>query len=431
LIAFLLAVATSPPLKQIQTIQLGSPLEVIHAQESPDLTFEEAVKLALANNPRIRALAFDLEAAERGVSSASSLANPSITFTPGLTRAGSDEELLVAQPLEISGTRAARTGVARAQQRIVQAQALAELRETVFTVKSAYVDLARAQERRSLTADLAKHATEVDVIAQRQVELGSRAGVDRTQTSIEANRAKQQATLAQADYEAALAAFNTEIGRSAETSTRVASLTSSQPSTNDEATLLSQALASRSELLLSKARQEEFRQEAKLSKAEGFPDLVPQYRMESLTRSPRDGGFGIGITLPILDYGSLRNRTRQAEASQRAEEQRQAGIEAKVRQEVIQALARLRAAEEVIKTFEGGMLAEAKKLLDTTRAGFGLGETSLITVLDAQRTFRSVQSEYIEALASHAHALAQLERATGSVPASLIYEIPRKEVTKK
>jgi cobalt-zinc-cadmium efflux system outer membrane protein len=129
----------------------------------------------------------------------------------------------------------------------------------------------------------------------------------------------------------------------------------------------------------------------------------------------------------MLDYGSRRNRIRQAEASAKAEELRLAGSEQQVRQEVIQAVARLKAADAVIKSFEGGVLDQAQRLLESTRRGFQLGETSLVAVLEVQRTYRNVRAEYIEALASHAEAQAQLELATGSVPASVLQELRRSE----
>jgi cobalt-zinc-cadmium efflux system outer membrane protein len=95
--------------------------------------------------------------------------------------------------------------------------------------------------------------------------------------------------------------------------------------------------------------------------------------------------------------------------------------------EVAQAISRLQAADEVVKSFQGGMLDEALKLRDATLAGFSLGQGTLTTVLEAQRTYRAVQSEYIEALASYNDAVAQLEFATGAVPATVLDQIKARE----
>lgn len=387
------------------------------------MSVDQAVSLAIAGNPRLKALGHDIAAAERGVASANALTNLSVTFTPGITRAGSDEELLVSQPLEINGTRTARGGIARARKAAVEAEALGELREAVYGVKVAYFSLARAQERKALAEDVTKLAAELHRIAQREFELGNRAGVDRMQTGLEANRAKQQAVLAAAEYESALAELNTELGRAPTEALVVTPLVFAGPSALSAEQLLKQALEGRSEVRLSQATQQGFMQEARLARAEGLPDLIPQFRVDSVTRAPRESGFGIGISIPILDYGSRRNRIKQAEEDTKAEVQRQKAVENRISQEVTQALTRLRAAESVLQTFEAGMLDEAKKLVQATQTGFRLGDTTLATVLEAQRTYRNISSEYIEALVSHAQALAQVERATGSIPASLLDQL--------
>jgi cobalt-zinc-cadmium efflux system outer membrane protein len=393
------------------------------------LTLEEAVRITLSQNPNVKALLFDLAAAERGRSSANSWTNLNVTYTPGFTRFGSDEELLITQPLELNGTRAARSGIASAHLRAVEAESLTELREIVYQTKTAYLQLARAQERKTLAQDLAKIASAVDSSALRQVELGSRPGIERTQTSIELARARQQATLADAEYVFALAELNTMLGRPVETAATLSVLEFAFQAV-DESELLRIALQTRGEISLAKANQQSFIQEARLARAEGLPDLTPQFRASSLSRTPRESGFGIGISIPLIDYGSRRNRILQAEESAKAQEQRLSAVQNQVQLDVKQAVARLRASDEVLKSFQSGMLDDARKLLEATKHGFELGGTTLSTYLEAQRTFRSVQLEYIDALVSHHQALAQLERSSGGVPASLLTELRTQGVKK-
>lgn len=390
------------------------------------ITMEQAINLAVKQNPRVKALLHEVAAAERGYAGARAWANPSITFTPGFTRAGSDEELLIVQPLELNGTRAARSGIAHAHLREVEAESLIELREIIYKTKTAYLELVRAQERKALARDLVKNAEALEQTAKRQVELGSRPGIEHTQVSIELTRTRQQATLADAEYAATLAEFNAEIGRPLETTVELPPIQfSSQPVNEEE--LLRKAVEDRGEVTLISASKQSFLQEAKLARAEGIPDLTPHFRAGSLTRTPRESGFGIGISIPLLDYGSRKNRVRQAEESARAQDFRLTATRTLVQQEVRQAVARLRAADAVLRSFQDGMLTDARKLVEATRNGFELGAITLAGVLEAQRTFRSVQTEYIDALVSHELARAQLERAAGSIPASLLQELRTSE----
>jgi cobalt-zinc-cadmium efflux system outer membrane protein len=394
---------------------------VAMAQPSPaPFTVDDAVALAIRQNPRLSAAAREVAASRSGVRSARALANPSLTFTPAFSPGGADEELLFQQPLELNGTRSARTGVASAQSRVAQAEAIVTLRDLVFDTKTAYYELARAQELRSLAGDLIESAQEFDRITRRQVEVGSRPGIDQTQTGIEVSRARQQVTLAESQVTTAQTALNTLMGRPPDEPVGPLPPLAAATAPLDREKILRQALAARAEIAAAEATHDAFRQEARLARAQGRPDLTPQFRAGSVTRGFGDSGVGVGITLPLFDYGSRRHRIRQAEESARAQEDRIAATRSEVRQEVEQALARLQAADAVVRDYQGGVLEGAQRLLQATRTGFQAGATSVIAILEAQRTYRSVLTDYTNALAAAASARAELERATGAVPADLL-----------
>lgn len=397
------------------------------AQPSPPpLTVEEAVALAIRNNPRLSAAVRNREAARLGVRLARALTNPEVVFVPGVTVGGSDEEVLVQQRLELNGTRAARTGIANAQLLAAEARAVVELRNLVFETKVAYYELARAQEKLALAREVLKIAEEFERIARRQVELGARPGIDVVQAGIEVSRARQQVLQAESQTASARAALNTLLGR--DPAEPIVSLFLLLPTVAvvDTDAVLQQAFAARAEIAAEEAVADSFRQEARLARAEGFPDLAPQFRAESVTRGGiRNFGFGIALTLPLFDYGSRHHRIRQVEEAARAQADRITAVHNQVRQEVKQALAQVRAAEAVLKEYAQGLLEQSRRLLEASRVGFQEGKTSIIAVLEAQRTYRGVQTEYINAQADYALALAELERATGAIPASMVPEVRR------
>ena len=392
-----------------------------HAQnptaEADPFTVDEAVRLASANNPSLAASVRDVSAAAAGVRAARALANPEAVFTPGFSAGGSDTEFLLQQPLEINGTRAARTAVASARRRGVEATAVTTLREVVFATKSAYYELARARELLAVSEDLRKSAEEFDRITRRQVEVGARPGIDQIQTGIEVTRTRQQVAQAEGQVRIGVAALNTLLGRPpSEPIGALSPLSREAMSVNAEGALRS-ALDSRTEVAADEAERAALLHEARLARAEGRPDIIPQLRAGSVIRGVKEAGFGVGITLPFLDYGSRRERIRQSEQAARAQGERVIARRNQVRQEVEQALTHLQTAEEVVKEYSQGLLEQSKRLLDASRTGFQSGQTGILAVLEAQRTYRAVQTEYTGALVDHALALAELERATGGVPA--------------
>ncbi len=392
----------------------------------PPLSVEQAVTLAVQNNPRLAAAAREVTAAQQGVRAAGARANPEIAFVPALTEGGSDTELLVQQPLEVNGARAARRGGATARLRGAQAQAVVELRGLVFATRSAYYELIRARERAALTRDLLQTVESLDRIARRQVELGARPAIEQTQTGIEVTRARQQATLAESEAAVRAGALNTLLGRNPDHALGAVSAGEppSVPLPADTNALLRQALENRAEITADEAQAEALRQEARLARAEGLPDLAPQYRAGSVTRGGvEDNGFGVAITLPLLDWGGRRGRVRQAEEAARAQSQRAEATRAQVRQEVQQSLLQARAADAVLAAYPQGLLDQARRLLDASRIGYEEGRTNIVALLEAQRTFRQVQTEFIDAQVAAALSRAELERATGAVPAALLSSI--------
>ncbi|MCW3055624.1 MAG: putative cobalt-zinc-cadmium resistance protein czcC [Chthonomonadales bacterium] len=395
--------------------------------QAPTVSADEAVARAIQNNPRLSAAIRDVTAARSGVRSAQALTNPNFVFTPGITSlSGTGDELVLSQPLELNGARSARTGVAGAQLKATEALAVVELRELVFSVRVAYYQLAQARAQQTLAAVLLSNATEFDRISRRLVDAGARPGIELAQTGLEVSRAQQQVILADAQTKVAAAALNTLLGLSAEAT--IAPIAPLSPTTDalDEPALLRQALASRAEIANVEATREGFQQEARLARAEGRPDLSPQIRFGSLIRGVPEAssgngfGIGLGISLPIFDYGSRRNRIRQAEDAARAQTDRITATQNQVRQEVTQAIARLRAAQQIAADYQGGVLEQARRLLDASQTGFQEGQTSIVAVLEARRTYAAVQTEYLTALTSTALARAELERATGTIPGALL-----------
>lgn len=391
------------------------------AQQESLLTEGQAVDQAIRRNPRLSAAARAVGAAELGARAAGSRTGAEFLFTPGITSlSGTGEELLLQQPLELNGTRTARQGIARAQVDVARAEAVVELHRLVFQTRVAYLELYRAREQQSVAEEVLRAAEDFDRIARRQVELGVRPGVDRTQTGLQISQARQQLALAAGQTTAAAASLNTLMGLSPERPVTALAPPDLAPLSPDREKLIARALTNRAEIALEAAGRTAFQQEAELARAEGRPDLAPQVRSGSVVRGFRDAGIGIGITLPIFDHGRRRFRIRQAEEGARAQEDRVAAARNQVRQEIEQALARLTSTEAVVRTYKQDVLDGARRVLESAKTGFRTGFTPVTAVLEAQRTYRTVFTGYTNALVDLAVVRAELERATGGVSPQLL-----------
>ena len=394
----------------------------VAAQPPPMLNVDEAVRQAIRNNPRLSASTRDVLAAQQGSRAARALANPQIVFAPALTGVGSDTEALIQQPLELNGTRAARADAAQARLRATIADSTTALRDLVFDTKAVCYGLARARGQFALSQDLLRASQEFDSLTRQGVELGSRPAVEQIQSGIEVIRARQQVTLAQSQADRAQAALDTLMGRSPEIPVQALAPLPTVFTPVDHDASLRQALAARTDITSAEATAQALGQDARGIRAEGLPDLAPQYRATSVTRGFHDAGFGIGLTLPLLDYGSRRGRMRQAEEAARAQEDRATALRAQVRQEVEQAISQVQASDTVLADYPQGLLGQARGLLDASRLGYQEGKTSIVSLLEAQRTYRAVENESIDAQVNAVLARAELERAAGSFPPTALIE---------
>lgn len=385
-------------------------------QEIPVLSLNAAVQEAISSHRRLAAARKDVTAARSAARSARALVGPEITYAPALDQFnGTGEELLITQSLEINGTRAARTKGALAQTRVTEAILVTEQRDIVAAVKSAYIALWRERELQALAKSLRETAQTVNTLAQKQVELGSRPGIDLAQTGLEVTRARQQETLALSRVRQAEAALNGAMGRLPQSTLTTIELPLVKMEVPSMEVALSGALAARSELAGEAARRDALQQETALARAEGKPDIAPQFRSQYVTfQTPKrsDYGFAVAIRLPLVDWGARKNKIQQAETATLAQEDRIEGVKQEIRREVVQALARLEGATTVLASFAEA-LPQAQKLLKASQLGFEEGKTSVLAVLEAQRSYRTTLTEYTEAQAELALAQAELNRVLG------------------
>lgn len=389
------------------------------------LTADKTVALVTQKNLGVLSALRDVFAAQAGVKSAAALSPPIFTIGPAFQTGGTTDGFLFEQPLELNGTRDARAGVARAQLRLTQAQAVVQLQTLVYIARTNFYVLARAQERLRLSRELRDVTAQFAALAQKQADLGARPGIEARQAAIEAARARAEESRALGEEQAARAVLNAYLGRAPldPVATSLAPVEASRTlPVPDTVAATKQALAARGEIAVAEATRDVPLARARLARAQGRPDVAPEFRIAQITPTYMDAGFGVVFTVP-LDYGTRRNQIRQEERIAEAELLRVTGTQAQVREEVAAAASRLAAAREVLSGYDSGLVQDARTVLDSVQTGFKEGATTIIAVLEAERTYRVVTSERLDALTTAAQAQSEFDRAVGVVPAPLLEQL--------
>jgi len=120
----------------------------------------------------------------------------------------------------------------------------------------------------------------------------------------------------------------------------------------------------------------------------------------------------VSFELPIFNrnQGEI---ARTGYALTQAQEQQQAASDT-VLSDVSNAYEAVRSNDEVVQLYTSGYLKQAQDSRDISEYAYKRGAASLLDFLDAERSYRSVQLAYRQALASYMTALEQLKEAVGT-----------------
>ncbi len=392
------------------------------AQEA--FTLDAAAQYARTHHPALQAAREDVTAATANLRGAKAPRNPEIIITPGvLGPAGSDEFLSISQALEINGARKARAKAAAGQLQATDADRRVTEQEVLLAVRIAYWDLAQAQAITAVDAENVRHAETLLIAAKKQVELGNEPTAHAMKVEVETVRVRQQLARTQASVAQATAALNTAMGRDPSTPMTLADAFTVPSMTFDEATLYRLADAQRPELASAQATITVAQADVDAARAARRPDLAVQVRQEEWAGS---GGVGLGVSLPLVDWGSAKAERRRAEATVVAQEKRVEATRLAIRRDIATTLIAVRGAAAQLQTLRDQVLQPAEKLAAMAQLGYQEGATNYLEVLEARRTLRAVNAEYLATLGEYHKALAQLTWAVGveALPT------PVKEVTR-
>lgn len=449
----------------LSVLIFATPLLAQTAPTETEISVEELVQRALENNPQTAMARANLEAARQRAGTLKSLSNPVLQLVPGF--AGSDEardeEIILSQPLDIFGQRKAHRKVLEAQSRAVESQSTLVMRALIVEVKNSAAGLFAAQEAESLGEAQVAVAEAFRDAANRRAELGDIPSVQSQRAELELLRVQNELTNALSERLVRSAVLNQLIGQAPETPIRVAlplsvsqadllrvpknaglphiedatstegiaEVPPSAPLVADSSTVGSEAVAgqifsqrgtllsgliNRPDIVGAEATLDARRAQVDAIGKQRLPQVELQARRSSFLGREGSYAFRAVITAPLFDFGSIKGEKRAAQAEVQAQEAHIALLRSQAASQVEQALIRLEQQRATVERYQNGIVPQTLDLLRKTQIGFAAGASTYLEVLEAQRTLRAVQTEYLQALVGVRTSEAQLESALGANP---------------
>lgn len=180
--------------------------------------------------------------------------------------------------------------------------------------------------------------------------------------------------------------------------------------------LLAAVPGRRPEIRAQRAQIEARRAAVSLERLERYPDFEVSASYNSMWRTPEHRWMiGVGVNLPIRRQ-RIRAGIAEAEARLASEESELALLEDEALAEAEVALLELEEARHVIRLFESRVLPAARDQVAAARSGFETGASTMLALIDAERTLRTAELDYHRAVADAFSRHAEVDRALGRLP---------------
>jgi cobalt-zinc-cadmium efflux system outer membrane protein len=386
------------------------------------LSLEESVALFLRQNLDLIVTRFGIDYAKGQQITARLFPNPVLTvgtlsaYTQGQTAHRSGQVYPYVQQLfEMAGKRGYRIESAEFGAQGAEVNFEDAIRQLSFTLKDTYFRVQVAQRRLALAQENRDRFTRILEVNSIRFKKGFIAEVDLIRIRLQVVDFQSQVIQAIQDSEVARADLRVLLRLPAATQLELTTDLEFHRVDPDVVTLRRVALESRPDIRLRRVSQSQRMAELKLAKAYRYPDITGMagYGIQGPQGPDIQQQVGLGFSLPVPLFNRNQGGIAQAEVSVQVAEAELQKTMIQVENQVDVAYVNLLQTRRLVETYLGGVLDDARSTLTIVERAYERGGATIIDLLDAARTSRTIQQNYIEALFNYQRNFFLLENAVG------------------
>ena len=313
---------------------------------------------------------------------------------------------------ERGGKRQHRLQAARDQTAVTTAQVADNERTLTFNVASQFTAALLAQSQLEFAEqDLTSFQQTVD-ISQRRFDSGAMSEGDLLKIKLQLLQFQMDVSSARLARVQALATLRQLLGyESVPANYEVDGALARQTVTLSEAQLAALAVQNRPDLRAAQLGVTAAQSQHALARANAKRDVTAQASYSHVA-SQNSVSFFANIEIPVFDRNQGEVARTQFAVSQSQElSNEQSSV---VQTDVANAYESVRTNDQVVQLYESGYRMQAQQSRDISQYAFQRGAASLLDYLDAERSYRSTELAYRQALAGYMVALEQLRQAVGT-----------------
>ncbi len=389
-------------------------LDILAVPAAGRVTLSQALELGRRNNPQNAIARYSRESARANLISQRAPLNPTISYgapgnnfaSPNGYASGASYGLIAT--VETSGRQVYRTRQAKAVLRQADADADTASLGLTQTIASAYIDLQAANDALAVERDAFTVAQRLADLTEKQVTLGAVPRTNALRSRIALAQEETNLTAAVTAVGNARAALNNALGQPTDAPIDAADPLVFTPVSVDRATIARLALDRRPELRSGIAQRDAARAAALLARSQYYPDLVMGRDLQG------PGDIQVGLLLPLWDFGGVRGAVAKANADSRTQEAQNEQQRQAILLGAQVAYNQFEQGQRQIISLRDGALPQAESLLSRVEQGYRLGASTILDLIDAQSTYRTIRAAYSASIANYRRAVVGLERAAGA-----------------
>jgi cobalt-zinc-cadmium efflux system outer membrane protein len=395
-------------------------------------TISDAIEVMVRQNLNIIAMRYELPMAEADVLTASLRANPVFYTDSQLVPYGrysranpggqTQYDVNITHPLDVSHKRQARTEVARAAKRTIEAQFQDAVRQQIDNLYTAYVDVANAELTLTYSRKYVDGIAKVLQVTRDLFHAGmiSKDPTDSLTAKLEqAQLQVREAQQAVSRTTRALAQL-LNIPRDQALSIRIRDkLRDDRPLPQKEEELIQTAMQSRPDLIAFRLGVRRAEAEVVSAKRERLSDFYLLYQPYTLQDNRPFGlkspiSWALGITAPMPIYNRNQGNIERAKINVTQTQVQLAQLERQIQDEVAEAVREFELSLRAMLEQEREVLPAYRRVRDAAYRRFLGGQTDVIEFLDAQKDFNERVKDYRDSLVRHRRAMLDLNTAAGA-----------------
>jgi cobalt-zinc-cadmium efflux system outer membrane protein len=396
------------------------------AAQTHTLTLDQAIDLALANSPAIKSARTQIDQGRAQEITAGLRPNPVLQgdsqfipiFSPShFTYDNFNEvqqyDLGIGYLFERGGKRQRRLEAARDATEVTRFQVRDAERNLAFSVAQQFIAALLAKANLDFATEALDSFRKTVDISETRYKAGDISQGDLLKIRLQLLQFETDVSSAQVALTQAMVSLRQIVGYDAvATDYQITGELDYQPLVESLQQIQANALQNRPDLAAARQSRVAARSQIELAKANAKSDFTAAVNFSHVA-GLSSSSFFFNIPLPIFNrnQGEI-ERTQFAET--------QAGYNVKSAEETAHkdvqvAYEQAKANESIVNLYRSGYLAQAQQSREISEFAFRQGAVSLIDLLDAERSYRSTELAYRQALANYAVALRQLRQAEGLI----------------